>query len=67
MATRSGISPVKRPTEWTTAVAMLVSAGILFYNDRDTAALVATASACLPVIITAIVAAYERRKAQREQ
>jgi len=60
---RSGVSPAARPTEWTTAVVLLITAAVAWYNDRDTAALVAAAGAALPVIVTAIAAWYDRRNA----
>lgn len=63
MRTRSGITPVERPTEWTTAVVMLVLAVLAYQTDHDTAALLAVAGAVLPVIVTAIVTAWDRRTA----
>jgi hypothetical protein len=56
---RKGIDPVARPTEWITAVVMLSAAVTAFQTDHDLAALLSVAGACLPVIITAVVAKYE--------
>jgi hypothetical protein len=58
---RTGYSPVARPTEWTTAVVLLITAAIAWYNDRNTAALVAAIGAALPVIVTALATWYDRR------
>jgi hypothetical protein len=66
MEPRSGITPAERPTEWTMAVVMLITAGLAWQSDHDTGALIAVAAAALPVIITAITAWYDRRKAQPE-
>ncbi len=60
---RTGATPVVRPTEWTMAVVMLVTAFLAWNTDHDTAALVAVAAAALPVIVTAIVSWYEKRHA----
>ena len=60
---RSGLTPVARPTEWTTALTMLVVAVLAWQSNHDLAALVSVAGACLPVIVTAIVAAVERVRA----
>lgn len=64
MRTRSGITPVERPTEWTTAVVMIVLAILAYQSDHNTAALVAVAAAALPVIVTAIVSAWDKRTAE---
>ena len=58
------LTPVERPTEWTTAVAMLATAAILYSANRDVASLVATAAACLPVLVTAIVSWLRKRGEQ---
>jgi len=60
---RKGASPVERPTEWTTAVVMLITAFVTWQANRDTAALISVGAACLPVIVTAVVAWYEERHA----
>lgn len=62
-AVRTGVSPVDRPTEWTTALVMLVTAAVAYYNDRDIAALIAVAAAVLPVLVTAVAAWWEKRHA----
>lgn len=54
-------TPKERPTEWTAAVVMLSVALFAFTSDHDTAALIATVGACLPAIVTALVA-YARRR-----
>lgn len=61
MVNRTGLTPQARPTEWTTAVVLLITAAIAWYNDRNTAALIAAAGAALPVIVTAITTWYDRR------
>lgn len=58
---RSGISPAERPTEWTTAVVLLVTAAIAWSNDKNTAALIAAGAAALPAIVTAIATWWDRR------
>jgi len=59
---RRRASPVERPTEWITAVVMLVTAVIAFTDDRDIAGLIAVGAACLPVIVTAVVTWWESRR-----
>jgi amino acid transporter len=58
---RTGISPAERPTEWTTAVVMLITAALAWRTDHDTAALVAVVALVLPVIVTALASWYDRR------
>jgi len=60
---RSGVSPVDRPTEWTTALVMLITAALAYNSDHDIAALIAVVAAALPVLVTAITTAWERRHA----
>ena len=60
---REGVTPSARPTEWTTAVVGLVSAMLLFYADRDVAALAAAVGGALPTIVTAGVSYWEKRHA----
>lgn len=60
---RKGKGPKTRPTEWTVGVTMLIAALIAWYNDRDTAALIAVASAVLPAIVTSITTWWEQRNA----
>jgi hypothetical protein len=62
---RTGVTPVERPTEWTMAVVMLITAFFAWRTDHDTGALIAVAAAALPVIVTAITAWYDRRQAQQ--
>lgn len=60
---RKGKRFLDRPTEWTTAIIMLVLAAQRYMADRNIQALVAVIGACLPVLITAAVSWYESRKA----
>jgi Zn-dependent protease with chaperone function len=57
---RTGITPVERPTEWTTAIVLLITAVIAYFNDHDAAALVAVAMAAVPVLVTALVSWWDR-------
>ena len=52
-----------RPTEWTTAIVMLVLAVQQYLSDHNIAALTAVVGACLPVLLTAAVSWYEAHKA----
>ena len=54
-------TPVARPTEWTTAVTLLVVAGLSWLTDHNTAALVAVGAAALPVLVTAAVEWWRKR------
>lgn len=58
---RTGVSPVDRPTEWTSALIMLILAAVAWNSDHDTAALLAVVGAALPVLITALTAWWESR------
>lgn len=60
---RKGVTPIERPTEWTMAVGMLVTAFFSWQTDHNTAALVSVGAACAPAIITAIVSWWEARHA----
>lgn len=55
------ISPVERPTEWTSALVMLVLGVIAYLDDRNIAALIAIVGAALPVIVTTIVVWWRRK------
>jgi uncharacterized membrane protein YkvI len=55
------ITPVDRPTEWTSALVMLVLGVIAYLDDRNVAALVAVAGAVLPVLVTAAVVWWRSR------
>lgn len=57
------VSPVKRPTEWTAAVVMLVLAVVAYVQDRNVAVLIAIIGAAVPVIVTALVEWWRSRKA----
>jgi Zn-dependent protease with chaperone function len=57
---RTGITPVERPTEWTTAIVLLITAVIAWLGDHDTAALVAVLLSAVPVIVTAVVSWWDR-------
>jgi hypothetical protein len=62
MAKLANATPVARPTEWTSAVALLGGALLMFSVDKNAAALVAVVGACLPAITTAIVSAVRKRR-----
>jgi hypothetical protein len=55
------VTPVDRPTEWTSALVMLVLGVIAYLDDRNVAALVAVIGAALPVVVTALVVWWRRR------
>jgi len=55
------ITPVDRPTEWTSALVMLVLGVIAYLDDRNVAALVAVAGAVLPILVTAAVVWWRSR------
>jgi hypothetical protein len=58
---RRGLTPADRPTEWTVAAAMLVTAFLSWATDHDTATFVAVIAACLPALTTAVVTWWESR------
>ena len=60
---REGVTPTARPTEWTLAATGLVSAVLLYYADRNVAALVAAIGGALPTLVTAVVTYWEKRHA----
>jgi hypothetical protein len=55
------VSPVDRPTEWTSALVMLVLGVIAYLDDRNIAALIAIIGAALPVIVTSAVVFWRSR------
>lgn len=60
---RTGARFADRPTEWTTAVVMIVVALGAFRNDHDLVALVAVLGAAVPVVVTAATAWWEKAHA----
>jgi len=60
---RTGVTPVDRPTEWTTAIIMLALALLAWNTDHDTAALLAVVAAVLPVLVTSLTAWWESHHA----
>lgn len=54
-------TPIARPTEWTSALTMLVLAVIAYASNHDVAALVAVVGAALPVLVTAAVTWWRSR------
>jgi len=62
-AVRTGVTPVERPTEWVTALAMFAAAVVAWRANRDTAALIAVGGAVLPTLATAVTAWWESRHA----